>query len=180
MRVQPSIPEAIERFRARVARAVAAWDGPAEAPEVLLIANPTDFMVEDLVALERDLMRAPGLGLAVVVAPTPAGFLADRYQVEVDGDGQLHVGFLGDAIMPAASLPALLVPEVGRLIDAARAAGDTSPLDLARAASRAVAQGGRLRRTVAMAGQHRRPPGQPPETREGLVDLMKARHVRSA
>jgi hypothetical protein len=146
----------------------------------MLIANPTEYAVEGLLALERDLMRAPGLGMAVVVAPTPEGFTAGRYQVDVSDDGQLHVGFLGDAIMPAASLPALLVPEVAALLDAARTAGDTSPLDLARAASRAAAQGGAASRVVAMAGQHRRPRGQEPHQREALVDLMKARHVRSA
>jgi LysM repeat protein len=181
MRVQPSIAEAIDRFRHRVACAAAAWDGPAEAPEVLLVANPTADVADNLLALERDLMRAPGLGKAVVIAPTPDGYDASRYQVQVAGDGQLQVGFLGDAIMPAASLPSMLLPEVSLLIDAARATGDTSPLDLARVASRAVLQagGGRAGRAT-MAGQHRRPPGQKPEQREGFVDLMKARHVRSA
>ena len=108
----------------------------------MLIANPPEHVAAALIALERDLMRAPGLGMAVVVAPTPADFTAGRYQVEVTDDGQLHVGFLGDAVMPAASLPALLVPEVADLLDKARAAGDTSPLDLARAASRAAARAG--------------------------------------
>ena len=180
MRVEQSIPEAIDAFRDRIARAVAAWDGPAEAPEVMLIANPSAHDAAALIDLEADLMRAPGLGMAVVVAPTPADFTAGRYQVEVSGDGQLHVGFLGDAVMPAASLPALLVPEVANLLAKARAAGDTSPLDLARAASRAAARAGAANRTVALAGQHRRPPGQAPQPREALVDLMKARHVRSA
>ena len=227
VRVQPSIDEAIVRFRRRLARAVANWDAPPGPPEVLLIAEPPDEVCDDIVALERDLMRAPGVGMAVVVGATPASFAADHYQVRVSKDGLITVGFLGDAVMPAASLPTMLLPEVASLIDSARAAGDTSPLDLARAASRAAvrnaaevngtsssskssgwgnggsASGGsaggsgssgggtagrtatgraaaQMRRTGTMAGQHRRPPGQKPEARDALVDLMKARHARTA
>ena len=228
VRVQPSIAEAVVRFRRRLARAVANWDAPPGPPEVLLIAEPPDEVCDDIVALERDLMRAPGVGMAVVVGATPDSFAADHYQVRVSKEGLITVGFLGDAVMPAASLPTLLLPEVAALIDSARAAGDTSPLDLARAASRAAvrnaaevngtrgssskssgwgnggsASGGstggsgssgggtagwpatgraaaQMRRTGTMAGQHRRPPGQKPEARDALVDLMKARHARTA
>jgi Zn-finger nucleic acid-binding protein/LysM repeat protein len=193
IRVQESVGEAIIRFRRRVARAVANWDAPPGPPEVLLVARPSIEECSDLSALERDLMRAPGVGMAVVIGGTPDGYEASRYQIRVGTDGLLRVGFLGDAIMPAASLPATLVPEVASLIAGARRDGDTSPIDLARAASQALvkaaaasSQGGPTgrvtvaRRTATLAGQHRRPPGQKPEPRETFVDLMKPRHVRSA
>jgi LysM repeat protein len=194
VRIQPSVAEAVVRFRRRVARAVANWDAPPGPPEILLIAHPMPEDADELVALERDLMRAPGVGMAVVIGGTPDGFEASRYQVQVGTDGLLRVGFLGDAVMPAASLPDVLVPEVASLIQGSRNGGDPSPLDLARAASQVLlrlarsqdqtaAPGDRasvLRRTATLAGQHRRPPGQKPEPREALVDLMKPRHVRSA
>lgn len=191
VRVQASIPEAIVRFRRRVARSVANWDAPPGPPEVLLISRPSIEECDDLAALERDLMRAPGIGMAVVVGGTPEGFEASRYHVRVDADGLLRVGFLGDAVMPAASLPDLLVPEVASLIAAARTDGSASPLDLARAASQALlarasasngvpGRGAPGKRAASLAGQHRRPPGQKPEPREAFVDLMKPRHVRSA
>jgi hypothetical protein len=191
VRVQPSIAEAATRFRHRLARAVANWDAPPGPPEILLVARPPIEACADLTALETDLMRAPGVGMAVVVGGTPDGFEASRYQVRVNADGLLRVGFLGDAIMPAASLPTMLLPEVSTLIESARRAGDTSPLDLARAASRAAMRvaseasestGRRsaTSRTGTMAGAHRRPPGEKPAQRESLVDLTKARHVRTA
>ncbi|HEY2791842.1 MAG TPA: hypothetical protein VGJ28_05775 [Micromonosporaceae bacterium] len=192
VRVQPSIAEAVVRFRRRLARAVANWDAPPGPPEILLVASPTPEVCADLSALEEDLMRAPGLGMAVVIGATPEGFAADRYQVDVTAEGLLKVGFLGDAMMPAASLPRLLLPEVSSLIGSARRHGDTSPLDLARAASRAAARNagdetaatGRppaTSRTGTMAGAHRRAPGTQPVQRESaLVDLTKARHVRTA
>jgi hypothetical protein len=192
VRVQPSVADAVARFRRRVARAVANWDAPPGPPEILLIAHPSLEDVAELAALETDLMRAPGVGMAVVIGGTPDGYQADRYQVQVGADGLLRVGFLGDAIMPAASLPGVLIPEVASLISGARRGGDPSPLDLARAASQALLRMARsqgsgtsggasaMRRTASLAGQHRRPPGQKPEPREALVDLMKPRHVRSA
>jgi hypothetical protein len=191
VRVQPSISEAVVRFRRRLDRAVANWDAPPGPPEILLVASPPPEVCDELAALETELMRAPGLGLAVVIGATPEEFSADRYQVTVSADGLLRVGFLGEAIMPAASLPRLLLPEVSSLIESARRRGDTSPLDLARAASRVAARNagdetvatGRppaTSRTGTMAGAHRRAPGEKPAQRDALVDLTKARHVRTA
>ncbi len=200
VRVQPVVGDAVARFRRRLARAVATWDAPAGPPEILLIAQPPAELRDDLAALERELMQAPGVGMAVVIGGAGSAFEADRYQMNVGADGLLRVGFLGDAIMPAASLPTMLLPEVVTLVEKARRAGDTSPLDLARAASRALMRSANAanvatasgvarsvglsptptRRAASLAGQHRRAPGQKPEQREEPVDLMRARHVRSA
>lgn len=179
IRTQSSIAAAIDRFGRRLARAVDAWD-ESWTPEVLLLANPTSADREVLLALEHDLMSAPGVGMSLVVAPSaePIG----RYHVDVTGAGDLHIGFLGDAIVPAASLPENLLPEVAKLLAAARASGITGPLDLARAASRGTLESSEgTGRTVKLAGQHRHDgKSERRSFRTELIDLTKPRHVRPA
>jgi LysM repeat protein len=159
IRVEPSIPAAIAAFHQRLAEAVANLHD-VRPPGVLVVASPSSEDRGVLASLERDLMAAPGVGMAVVVAPTLDGVLAGTYQMTVDARGDLRIPFLGDALMPAASLPATLVGEVASLLDEARRAGrDATPLDLARAASRsalAQAPGGRAEQ---FAGRRRVEPG---------------------
>lgn len=81
--------------------------------------------------------------------------------------------------MPAASLPSTLVTQVAALIAAARAAGDTSPLDLARAASLASLATAAVSRAH-LAGQQRRDPGAGRSFRRELEDLTRQRPMRSA
>ena len=104
IRVEPSIPVAVAAFHHRLADAVANLHD-VRSPDVLLVAAPAISDHAALSALERDLMATPGVGMAAVVAPTPDGLPVGKYQMNVGGGGDLHIGFLGDALMPAASLP---------------------------------------------------------------------------
>jgi LysM repeat protein len=157
VRVEPSVPAAVAAFHGRLADAVANLHD-VRPPDVLLVAAPAIGDHAALAALERDLMATPGVGMAAVIAPTPEGLPVGKYQMNVGGGGDLHIGFLGDAVMPAASLPAPLVDEVVMLIGEARAAGDPSPLDLARAASRAALDQAPGGRAAQFAGQRRQDP----------------------
>jgi hypothetical protein len=177
-RLRASVAEAIDTFGAQHASAVADLDD-VRAPEALLLANPTPADQRALARLEEELVAAPGVGMAVVVAPTPDGMPVGRYQMAVGAAGDLHIGFLGDAIMPAASLPPVLVAQVAALIAAARAAGDTSPLDLARAASLASLAAAAVGRAH-LAGQHRRDASAGRSFRRELEDLTQQRSTRSA
>jgi hypothetical protein len=159
VRVEPSVPAAVAAFHARLADAVANLHD-VRPPDVLLVAAPAMGDHAALSALERDLMATPGVGMAVVVAPTAEGLPVGRYQMNVGGGGDLHIGFLGDALMPAATLPAALVGEVVSLIAEARESADPSPLDLARAASRAAFDGAPGGRATQFAGQRRQDPTQ--------------------
>jgi hypothetical protein len=178
IRVEPAIPAAVAAFHHRLADAVANLHD-VRPPDVLLVAAPALSDHGALSALERDLMATPGVGMAAVVAPTPEGLPVGKYQMNVAGGGDLHIGFLGDALMPAASLPAPLVGEVVSLIAAARETGDPSPLDLARAASRTVFDRVPGGRAMQFAGQRRQDPAQR-SFRAELDDLTSGRGVRHA
>jgi hypothetical protein len=112
--------------------------------------------------------------MAVVVAPTPEGLPVGRYQMNVAGGGDLHIPFLGDALMPAASLPSTVVGDVVALIAEARETGDPSPLDLARIASRAAFDRVPGGRAMQFAGQRRQDPEQR-SFRAELDELTRAR-----
>ncbi len=178
IRVEPSIPTAVAAFHHRLADAVANLHD-VRPPDVLLVAAPAIGDHTALNALERDLMATPGVGMAAVVAPTPEGLPVGKYQMNVGGGGDLHIGFLGDALMPAASLPAPLVGEVVSLIAEARESGDPSPLDLARAASRAVIDRVPGGRAMQFAGQRRQDPAQR-SFRAELEELTRGQDVRHA
>jgi hypothetical protein len=117
--------------------------------------------------------------MAVIVAPTPEGLPVGQYQMNVGGGGDLHIGFLGDALMPAASLPAPLVGEVVSLIAEARETSDPSPLDLARVASRTVFDRVPGGRAMQFAGQRRQDPAQR-SFRAELDELTRGPGVRHA
>ncbi len=178
IRVEPSIPVAVAAFHHRLADAVANLHD-VRSPDVLLVAAPAISDHVALSALERDLMATPGVGMAAVVAPTPDGLPVGKYQMNVGGGGDLHIGFLGDALMPAASLPAALVGEVVSLIAEARETGDPSPLDLARAASRTVIDRVPGGRAMQFAGQRRQDPAQR-SFRAELEELTRGQDVRHA
>ena len=132
IRVEPSVATAVAACHARLADAVANLHD-VRAPDVLVVASPAMSDHAALAALEKDLMATPGVGMAVVVAPTPEGLPVGRYQMNVGGAGDLHIGFLGDALMPAACLPSVLVDDVVRLFAEARDAGDVTLVDVTRA-----------------------------------------------
>jgi hypothetical protein len=178
IRVEPSIPTAVAAFHHRLADAVANLHD-VRPPDVLLVAAPAIGDHTALNALERDLMATPGVGMAAVVAPTPEGLPVGKYQMNVGGGGDLHIGFLGDALMPAASLPAPLVGEVVSLIAEARESGDPSPLDLARAASRTVIDRVPGGRAMQFAGQRRQDPAQR-SFRAELEELTRGEDARHA
>jgi len=133
IRVEPSVTTAVAACHARLADAVANLHD-VRAPDVLVVASPAMSDHAALAALEKDLMSTPGVGMAVVVGPTPEGLPVGRYQMNVGGAGDLHIGFLGDALMPAASLPSVLVDEVVTLFAEARDAGEVAVIDVTRAA----------------------------------------------
>jgi hypothetical protein len=179
IRVRSTTIGAIDEFHRQLDHAIATPDD-VRTPEVLVIARPNPSDMQALAALERDLMTAPGVGMSVVTGPTPPGYTVGRYQMTVGAAGDLHIGFLGDAIVPAASLPSELLTDVASLLTAARAADAGRPLDVARAASLAARAAAPMSRPVALAGQHRQDAATGRPFRAGMTDLARGRHMRPA
>ncbi len=178
IRVISSVPDALDRFSRRFDLGIDTWGRPDEAPpnDVLFIADPSDEDLPLIRDFEQVLHDAPGIGMSVVVAPTPMPLA--RYHGDVSPGGTLSLDWLGSKT-PAASLPGDLMAQVNVQIRNHRDSGDNCPLNVSRAASQALRRASPAR-PARLSGQHRRPKGEPAQTWGHHVDLMRARHARSA